>query len=459
MRPVQNDKIALEAYEPISTGEVISYGLGDVGFNLYWAPITAFLMMYLTDVVGIKAASVGGLFVVMRLLSGIADPIFAAIADRTHTSYGRYRPWFLWLCVPLAAIGIVAFSTAGIPKDSQLFVVCLSMPILNIIYTAVTVPYNALSGVISPDSKQREVIMSARFGGAFLSAVFVTWLTPKLVEFSGNGDQALGWQFAMTVYGVIFILIFINLFVQTRERFSTTAQPNANPLADIRDLFRNRPWVVQFILAFVVMIAFILHTGVTPYYVKYSLGRPDLVTPFAMVFGLGLAAGSAASSILTRWFSRQLLIALMLGVVGVSGIGLYLTPPAQIALTFALQTFTGIALGTVSTLTFAMYADTADFNAWKTGKRATAMTYSMIMFSKKIGAAVAAVIVSWTLTSHYVANAAPTPDILANLRVSMGLVPAVMAFIGVGIIWLYDLTPEKVTRLQMQLLGGFYSKS
>ena len=93
----------LEAYEPVGLGETVSYSLGDVGFNLYWAPLTAFLMIYLTDVAGITVAAAATLLGVMRLLGAVADPVFAAIADRTRTQYGHYRPYFLWLCVPLAA--------------------------------------------------------------------------------------------------------------------------------------------------------------------------------------------------------------------------------------------------------------------------------------------------------------------------------------------------------------------
>ena len=454
MKPVTSDKAVLHAYEPIRIGEIASYSLGDAGFNLYWAPLSAFLMIYLSDVVGLSLISISSLLITMRLISAFADPIFGAVADRTQTIYGRYRPWFLWLSLPLAASAIMFFSITNAPEGTRLMGAYIGLILMNLIYTAANTAYNALSGVITLDSSQRELIMSSRFGAAFLSAVFITWITPKLVDIAGRGNAALGWQFVMTIYGVISVAILVNLFLQTHERFALTSLPNRNAIRDIADLFKNRPWVILFILACVVMAASMLRTSVSPYFMKAYAGRPDLIVSFLMTFTLGLAAGSVSVAFLTRMLSRQNLIAIMLSVIAMSGLGLYLCGPHQILLMFSLQAVSGMAFGFISTLTFAMYADTADLNAWETGHRATAMTYSMIMFSKKIGAAGAAAFIGWALAG-YTANAVAPPIITDNIRLLTGLAPAVLALAGIGIIFLYDLTPAKVAKLQAQLLGGF----
>ena len=453
MPPISSDKAALHAYEPIRIREIASYSLGDAGFNLYWAPLSAFLMVYLSDVVGLSLVSISTLLIAMRLVSAFADPVFGAIADRTRTAHGRYRPWFLWLCLPLAASAIMFFSITNAPPDARLIGAYVGLILMNLIYTAANTAYNALSGVITPDSAQRELIMSSRFGAAFLSAVFITWITPRFIDWAGRGNAALGWQFVMTIYGVIAVAILVNLFLQTQERFATNAPSHTNPLLDVAELFRNRPWVILFGLAGVVMAASMLRTSISPYFMKAYAGRPDLVVSFLITFTLGLAAGSVSVAFVTRLMSRPASIALMLGIIALSGLSLYLCGPHQIRLMFALQAVSGAAFGFIGTLTFAMYADTADFNAWKTGHRATAMTYSMIMFSKKVGAAGAAAFIGWALAG-YAANLPVSPLILDNIRLLMGLAPAILALAGIGIIALYDLTPEKVVKLQAQLLGG-----
>ncbi|ESQ92211.1 hypothetical protein ABAC460_04795 [Asticcacaulis sp. AC460] len=448
------------AYQRVGTVETVSYSLGDIGFNLYWAPMTAFLMLYLTDVVGLSAAAVGGLLVAMRISSAVAEPVFAAIADRTRTAYGRYRPWFLWLSLPLAASGVLAFSTASFTEETRLPAVYISFCLLNLIYTAIMVPYNAMSGALTPDSGQREYLMSARFGGGFLAMVFLTWLTPKLVGFTGPGQEALGWQFAMTVFGVLAAGVFINLFLNTHERFTPQSAPHANPLRDVGDLFTCRPWVALFLLGFVQMAAFALHTGVAPYYIKYYVGDPDLVTGFTMLFGLGLAAGAATTSTLTRWLTRRSLIAVMLGIVAASSLGLYLAPRDQLGLILFCQLLGGLALGPIWAITMAMYADVADFNAWRTGKTATAMTFSLLMVARKIGAAIAVALIAWALTAEgYTANTAASGALLDHIRILIGVVPAGMAALGALIIGFYDLKADQVIRVQAEIAGGIKNEA
>jgi GPH family glycoside/pentoside/hexuronide:cation symporter len=447
-------KPALQAYEPIRPLEIISYSLGDAGFNLYWAPLTAFLMIYLTDVANIPIAATATLLLTMRLVSAVAEPVFAAIIDRTHTAYGRYRPWFLWLGLPLAAVGVATFSTADLSQNQRLPAIYMGLIGLNLVYSAANVAYNALSGVITPDSAQRDTILSWRYGTAFLGAVAVTWLTPRLIAWGGRGDHALGWQFTMTLYGVAAVACLIMVFLHTRERFSLATQPRGNPLRDIADLFCSRPWIVLFALGVVEMAAFVLHTSATPYFIKYVAIRPDLVSAFMIVFYVGLAAGSGACSTLTRFATRQVWIAAMLGVAALDGLLLYLCPGKALAALFVLQGLSGAAFGVVSTLTFAMYADAADYNAWKTGHRATAMTYAMINVGKKIAAAGAGAALGWLLAGRgYAANAAPEAA-LQTMHATLGLYPAGLCVLGVVVILIYDLTPARVSRLQAQLLGA-----
>ncbi|MDV6329684.1 MFS transporter [Asticcacaulis sp. 201] len=453
-----SDQSVLQAYEPIHAREVVSYGLGDAGFNLYWAPLSAFMMVYLSDVVGLSLASIASLLVTMRLISAVADPIFGAIADRTHTPYGRYRPWFLWLALPLASAGILFFSLGSLAIEERLTATYISLILLNLIYTAANTAYNALSGVITLDSDQRGLIISARFGGAFLSAAVITWATPKLVALAGRGNHALGWQFVMTVFGVIVAGILVNLFLQTRERLALSSQPNRNPLRDIGNLFANRPWTILFAFGFAMQFAFMLHTAMTPYFMKVCIGRPDLIVGFVMTFTLGLAAGSASAAALTRWLPRQWLIALAMTVAGASSLALYACPSNQTVLMFALEAITGAAFGMASTLAFVMCADTADYNAWKTGHRATAMTYSMIMFGKKIGAAASAALIGAVLAG-YAANSLLTQHVLGHIRALISLTPAAICFGAAGIIALYDLTPDRVVKLQAQLLSSVRGKS
>ncbi len=442
------------AYAPLKPVEILSYALGDAGFNFYWAPMSGFLMIYLTDVVGLGMGTVALLIIAMRLVGAFADPLFAAVIDRTHTYYGRYRPWFLWLALPLAASGMLAFSTSGLPSGIRVPAVFASIIVFNLVYTATNVAYNALSGVITSNPKQRETLLSIRFFGAFLTAAGITWLTPKLVAFPGPHQEALGWQFAMTLFGIAASLIFGNLFLHTRERMVFATEPNANPLKDIGDLFRNRPWVVLFGQGFLMTMASMLHTGLTPYYIKYLMGRGDLVPLFTAVYTGGLAVGSGLCPLLTRWLDQRQVVALTLGLTCLCGLGFYVMPAGQVTPIFALQGLCGAAFGAVSTLTFAMYGDMADFNAMRTGHRATAMTFSGIMFAKKIGGALAAALIGWGLAHGYTANTAASPGMLSTIRLLIGMAPALLCAMGAAAMAFYTLKGARASRGHAEPLTG-----
>jgi len=437
-------KAAIEAqrpaYAPLKPMEILSYALGDAGFNFYWAPTSTFLMFYLTDVVGLSLGTVALLIAVMRGISAFADPAFAVVVDRTRTDYGRYRPWFLWLALPLAASGVLAFSTSGLPPGARVPAVFVSMITFNLIYTAANVPYNALSGVITSNPRERELLLSIRFFGAFLTAAGITWLTPKLIAFTGPHQEALGWQFTMTIFGVAAALIFGNLFLHTRERFAFATEPRPNPLGDIRDLFASRPWVVLMVQGFLVTIASMLHTGLVPYYVKYLLGRGDLLPVLAAIFTGGLAVGAGLCPLLTRALDQRKAVVATLCAAGLCSIGFFAVPAGHIEMVFVLQGLSGAAFGAVQTLTFAMYGDTADFNAVRTGHRATAMTFSGIMCSKKVGGVLAATMIGWGLSMYgYTANAAASPGTLAMIRLLIGVAPAVLCGLSAVAIGYYDL--------------------
>ncbi|HEX5793223.1 MAG TPA: MFS transporter, partial [Rheinheimera sp.] len=174
--------------------EKIGYGLGDMGFNFYWANISAFLLIYYTDVFGISAAAAGTMMLVTKIVDAFTDPLMGAIADRTRSRFGKFRPYLLWLALPLAGAGVLTYSTPDLGETGKLVWAYGTYTLLMLVYTAINIPYSALSGVITSDSQQRTTLVSFRFIGGFSGGILVTYLTPKLVPLLGQGDDVLGWQ-------------------------------------------------------------------------------------------------------------------------------------------------------------------------------------------------------------------------------------------------------------------------
>lgn len=436
----------------ISLKEKIGYGLGDMGFNFYWANISAFLLIYYTDVFGISAAAAGTMMLVTKIIDAFTDPLMGAIADRTRSRFGKFRPYLLWLALPLAGAGVLTYSTPDLGESGKLIWAYGTYTLLMLVYTAINIPYSALSGVITSDSQQRTTLVSFRFIGGFSGGIVVTYLTPKLVPLLGQGDDVLGWQLTMLIFGIAAALMFLTTFLTTRERIAPLQQQSNAVWQDLADLKNNKPWLVLFALALIIMITITMRASSGTYYFKYFVQRPDLVGEFLSSYMFALALGAASTPLMTRFIDKKRLMMLLMTVAGALSISLYFVPADAVWLIFALNIAIGFVLGPKSPLAFSMYADTADYNEWRTGRRATAMTFSAATFSQKLGGALASAMIGWLLAAiGYVANEQQTTGSQTGIVLLISVIPGVIALIAAAVMRFYTLDNQQLEKIQSDL--------
>ncbi len=448
-----DDEIGLEQVEnKLSLKEKLAYACGDVASNFYWRVFDVFLFIFYTDIMGLSAAAVGTLMLVTRLIDAISDPLMGALADRTKTRFGKFRPYLLWGIIPIAAAGVLTFTVPDFSDTGKLAWAYGTYIFMMLAYTFINVPYGALLGVITSDTQQRTSLTSFRFIGAFSGGSLVAYLTPELVILLGQGDETLGWQFTMALYGCIAGLLFALTFYGTKERICPNPEQKTPVLQDIKDLGNNKPWLILFALALIIMITISLRASSGTFYFKYYVQRPDLIGSFAMVYMIALAIGAASTPLLTRFLDKRRLLIILMGIVALLSVLLYFVPNDNIALMFSLQIMIGLALGPKSPLVFSMYADTADFSEWQTGRRATAMIFSAAAFAQKLGGALAGAMIGWVLTSlGYVANQVQTGASEQGIVLLITIIPAIFAALAVPIIWFYPLGDKKLFCVQQQL--------
>jgi len=432
--------------------EKIAYACGDVASNFYWRVFDVFLFIFYTDVFGISAAAVGTLMLVTRLIDAFSDPLMGALADRTKTRFGKFRPYLLWGIIPIAAAGVLTFTVPDVSEGNKLIWAYCTYIFMMLAYTFINVPYGALLGVITPDTQQRTSLTSFRFIGAFSGGSLVAYLTPELVLLLGQGNEALGWQYTMGLYGCIAGLLFAITFFATKERIAPPPDQKTPILQDIKDLTQNKPWLVLFALALIIMVTISLRASSGTFYFKYYVERPDLIGSFAMSYMLALAVGAASTPLLTRIFDKRKLLLILISVVAVLSVSFYFVPSDNITMMFLLQILIGLALGPKSPLVFSMYADTADFSEWRTGRRATAMIFSAAAFAQKLGGALAGAMIGWMLASlGYVANQVQTGASEQGIVLLMTVIPAVFAVLAIPLIWMYPLNDQKLQSVQNEL--------
>lgn len=432
--------------------EVVGYGLGDMGFNFYWTNISTFLLIFYTDVFGISAAAAASVLFVVKIFNAFTDPLIGAAADRTRTRWGKFRPFLLFGPLPLAAVGVLAFCTPDLGPTGKLIWACGTYLLLMTTYTSVNLPYSALSGVLSGDARERNAINASRFVAGFAGGTVVTAASPRLVQWLGGGDPTLGWPLTMLFWGLAAAVIFAISFCTTTERVQP---PRAQPVSvwqDLADLRSNRPWILLFFLALIIMGSITLRMTSTAYYFKYVVNRPELLASFMPAYLLAAAAGTALTPLLTRFIDkRKLMIGLMLASTLLSGAFL-LVPSDNITMMYALQIGLGLALGPKSPLSFAMLADSADYNEWRHGRRATGMTFAASSFAQKLGTALAVAVIGAIFSAlGYVPNAAQSADSQAGIVWLMSVIPAAFTLMAAGLMVFYTLDNPTMARIQADL--------
>jgi glycoside/pentoside/hexuronide:cation symporter, GPH family len=437
---------------PLSWREKFSYGIADMGFNFYWTNIATFLLFFYTDVFGISAAAAASMLFLIKIVNAFTDPLIGALADRTTTRFGKFRPYLVWMALPLGAAAVLTYTTPDLDHDGKIAWAYGTYLLMMVCYTAINIPYNALSGVMSGDPQERSTINGLRFIFAFAGSTLVTAATPFLVRLLGGGDDERGWQLTMLAWGLAASALFALTFFNTRERIAPAATQQSNVAQDIRDLARNGPWLVLFFLALIIMITITLRTSTAVYYFKYYVGRPELMATFVPAYMMAAAAGASLTPLMTRHVDKKKLLIILMGCTTVLSSAFFFVGKDQVWLMYALQIALGFVLGPKSPLAFSMYADTADYNEWRTGRRATAMTFAAATFSQKLGTALAVAVIGSLFTAlGYVPNAAQSTGSQAGIVWLMSLIPAFFAALAVAVMFFYNLDKQKLALIQSEL--------
>jgi len=452
--------------QKLSIREKVGYSLGDTASNLFFQTFILFLLYFYTDVFGISAAAAGTMFLVTRIWDAVNDPMMGAIADRTNTRWGKFRPYLFWLAIPFGVIGVLMFTTPDLSPAGKLIYAYITYTLAMMVYTAINVPYSALMGVITPNSMERTVVSSFRFVAAFVGMFIVQYSVLRLVGIFGGENEQVGWQWAMTVLSALAVVLFLITFATTKERVQPP-KGQKNPVKqDIADLFANKPWLLIggatiFQLTFLVM-----RGGSIMYYFEYFVQDQEIMLfgkthsySFGALASAFMLAGTVVTiigAILTKWFSRTFgKSPSYYGFLGISAISIalfYFLGPKDIILMFVLQLVASFSVGPVSVLQWAMYTDTADYSELKTGRRATALIMSASLFALKLGVALGGAGLAWVLAAYgYQPNQPQTAEALKGIRLVMSVYPAIFAIIGVVLMLFYPLTNKRMVEIEAEL--------
>jgi len=447
--------------------EKIAYSFGDFASSMFWKLFSMFLLFFYTDIFGISAAAVGTMFLVTRIWDALNDPMMGLIADRTHSRWGKFRPYLLFVAVPFAIIGVLTFTVPDLGANGKLIYAYVTYTLMMMVYTAVNVPYASLMGVMTADSGERTSLASYRFIGAFSGGLFVTATANYLVEYFGkSGGPASGYQWTVAVYAVLAAALFIVTFAGTKERLKPAQEQQSTLKADLRDIARNGPWFIMLGAAISVLIFNSLRDGSILFYFKYYI-QDQQIDLFGKTYAF--TQGELASYYMSIWLGTNILGVLLaepvsarigkkktflLSVVlsAVLSFALFFLQPHQLGLIFLLNVLIGISAGIVLPIIWSMYADIADYSEWKTGRRATGLIFSSSSMSQKFGWTIGGALSGWLLAAYgFQANVAQSEEALLGIRLMMSVFAGVGALLAAGFIYFYRLDEGLMKRVGDEL--------
>ena len=409
--------------------EKVGYGLGDTASNFVWAMLMNFSMYFYTDIFGITAAATGTMLLVARAADGLFGLFVGAVADRTRSRWGRFRPYLLWLCVPLGVVFVAAFTTPAAAEPVKLAYAWLTYNLLMLTYSAINIPYGALSGVMTDDPLERTSLNAWRMGlaqvGGIAASTSFLWLVANL----GGDDPAAGARRTVCLFAAVAVGLFLVTFFTTRERIQPPAVQRVTLGQDVRMLLANPHWRMMFMAGIVNMTFGTIRNAAGIYYLRSYLGwaKDDgRIAAFFLAGGLAMITGAMFARPLVRRIGKKWSFVGSMFLIAATAAPFSFLEPDQIGLVFGFQVFGMLAVGVNATLSWTLLADTADFAEWAFGTRSTGLVFSALTCGQKagmgIGAAIAGVILD---RCGYVPNVEQSAAAIRGILLMAGLIPAV----------------------------------
>lgn len=468
--------------QKLSVLEKVGYSLGDLAANLVFQTLVAYLAYFYTDIYGLKAEHASVLIAVVGLIAAASfNPIVGALADRTNSRWGKFRPWILWTAIPLGVIAFLAFSTPDFSYKGKVIYAVVTYTLLLLLYAANNLPYSALSGVITGDMKQRNSLSAYRFVAVMFAQFFVAVFMLPIIIYVGNGDKAAGIEKLMSWLAVIGSVLLLITFLTTRERIVPKPEQKSTLGQDLKDLGRNKPWIIMLVLTLFVFITLAMKGGAYVYYFENYVDKETLtafINPVLQTFsdagmnffgsepvsaGLGLfnaggiifmIIGITLSKRLADKYGKRNVFGITLFISTLFILAFYFFEPSSVRLIFISQILHGFFYGITIPLLWAMIADVADYSEWKNNRRATAIIFSAMMVGLKAGLSIGSSLLTWILgLFNYVPNSTTgqPAGALNGIKMLTSVFPSIFFLLGVGLLFFYEINKRMETQIETDL--------
>ena len=444
-----NEKTYLKWYHKVG------YGAGDIAGNCVYALLTAFMMIYLTDTIGMSMGVVSTLIALSKVFDGVSDFFFGRLIDKTHTKMGKARPWMLWPYIGCAVTLVACFSIpTSWGQTAQYIFFFLSYTLLNaVFFTANNIAYASLTALITKNTSERVQIGSLRFIFAFATKIVIEAVTIYAVGWLGGG--VAGWRTIAIIYAIV------GLITNTYSVFSVKELPEDNEgaenngkkendltfLQSFKVLLKNKYYVI-ICSSYILTQLYASVIGIGTYYTKYILGDETIFSTLSLAINITMVVSLTVLPMVIKKLGGMYKLNIWgyvlaaLGRVGVMAAAYMGSLPLMLAFT-AVST---IGIAPLQGDMNALIACCSEYTTLTTGHRLEGMMYSCSSLGIKLGGALGTAICGWLLdAAGYVENAAVQTASTVNMLNFLYLWMPIIINAAVGFLLVF-LSVEKANK-------------
>ncbi|MBO9718415.1 MAG: MFS transporter [Pseudoxanthomonas sp.] len=434
--------------------EKIGFGAGDMAVNVVMSSMMLIITFFYTDVFGLRPADVALLLISVRMLDAVADPVMGLVTDRIETRWGRYRPYLLVMAVPFGVSVFLTFTTPDLDYNLKLAWAYATYTLVMLVFTAVTIPYISLIGVLTSDPKERLSANGYRLFFAKVAAFLVTIAVPVLAEAWGGGHLARGYQLAMGLMGLLATLMFLFCFFTTTER--VRHHVDRKPLKEqFGLLLRNDQWLLLCAVCVIGTVGYVVRGSVAAYYAKYYLGGDARMLSAFLATGVVAAIlAMVASTWITKRYCKIALFRWSQLAVGVLSLAMYfLVGPGDVAAAFIFYFLICFIVDLHAPVFWSAIVEAVDYGHARSGKRVAGLSMGGISFFQKAGMGIAGAIVGWLLAwFQYVPDQPQSAHALHGIALMLTIIPGVFhALMGAVMFW-YRITDGYYQQIKQQII-------
>lgn len=374
--------------EPLKPKNYFIYGLGNFASQLSWTMVSTYLSIFYTDVFGLGTGAVAMLMLVAKVWDGINDPMMGTLMERTHTKYGRFRPYIAVGAVFLVIFTILTFTVPGFSDSGKLIYAYITYIGLGMSYTMTNVPYLALPVVMTRDPKEINKLNAAQMMGMTIGQIVLNLSVLNLVMWFGKGDQSKGYQGAATLLAFIALPMFLAVAYFSKERITVEKEKQGKVIDGLKLIARNKNLVCALFYSFFNMFGMLGRISVAVFYYMHCVKNFAFITIFMMMqMIVGTLVMPLAPGLCNKYGKRKIAIISMI-IQGGALIILFLGPSTNIAFNFIMLVVygAGYIAGPAGS---GMIIDAIDDFDDKYGYRSDGMAFSFNGLAVKIGTALA----------------------------------------------------------------------